>query len=110
VLVLVVWKSGLGFELFELPTVTGLPPAPIDIRTALEIDESEYESARRLARRGAETAREAGLEAEPLVVAEAPEIPISDTIVRVAKECGSSSESVPTAGSEKSSWGRSPAT
>src|SRR4030088_1540675 len=67
-LVLVVWKSGLGFELLELPAVTGLPPAPIDVRTALEIDESQYESAQRLARQGAEIARDAGLQAEALVV------------------------------------------
>jgi nucleotide-binding universal stress UspA family protein len=89
-LVLVVWKSGLGFDLLELPTVTGLPPAPIDVRTALEIDESQYESAQRLARQGAEIARDAGLQAEALVVAEAPEISISETIVRVADERRSS--------------------
>jgi nucleotide-binding universal stress UspA family protein len=89
-LVLVVWKSGLGFELLEMPSVAGLPPAPIDIRTALEIDESLYESAQRLARKGAGIARDAGLEAEALVVAEAPEIPVSETVVRVARERGSS--------------------
>jgi nucleotide-binding universal stress UspA family protein len=88
-LVLVVWKAGLGFELLEMPAVTGLPPAPIDIRTAMEIDEAQYEGAQRVARRAAGIAREAGLEAEALVVAEAPEIPISDTIVRVARERGS---------------------
>jgi nucleotide-binding universal stress UspA family protein len=86
-LVLVVWKAGLGFELLEMPAVTGLPPAPIDIRTAMEIDEAQYEGAQRVARRAAGIAREAGSEA--LVVAEAPEIPISDTIVRVARERGS---------------------
>lgn len=85
-LVLVVWKSGLGFELLETPAVTGLPPAPIDIRTALEIDESQYEGACRLARRGAGIARDAGLEAEALVVAEDPDIPVSETIVRIARE------------------------
>jgi nucleotide-binding universal stress UspA family protein len=85
-LVLVVWKSGLGFELLGIPAVPGLPPAPIDIRTAEEIDEALYENARRLARRGAVLAREAGLEAEPLVVADAPEIPVSETIVRIARE------------------------
>jgi nucleotide-binding universal stress UspA family protein len=85
-LVLVVWKSGLGFEVLEIPSVTGLPPAPIDLRTALEIDQSLYERAQRLARRGAELARKAGFEAEALVVAEEPEIPISDTIVSIAHE------------------------
>jgi nucleotide-binding universal stress UspA family protein len=86
VLVLVVWKAGLGFELLDRPAVPGLPPAPIDIRTAVDIDESMYQSAQRLARRGATIAREAGLEAEALVVAEDPDISIAETIVRVARE------------------------
>ena len=89
-LVLVVWKAGLGFELLEIPSVAGVPPAPIDIRTALEIDETVYEGAQRLARKGAGIAREAGLEAEGLVVAEEPEIPVSQTIVRIASERGCS--------------------
>jgi nucleotide-binding universal stress UspA family protein len=89
-LVLVVWKAGLGFELLDIPSVTGLPPAPIDIRTALEMDEAQAERAQDLARKGAGIARDAGLEAEALVVAEDAEIPISDTIVRVARERQSS--------------------
>jgi nucleotide-binding universal stress UspA family protein len=89
-LVLVVWKSGLGFELLEIPAVAGLPPAPIDIRTALQIDESQYESAQRLAAKAAAIARAGGLEAEPLVVAEAADVPISETVVRVARERHSS--------------------
>src|SRR3954447_23730573 len=84
--VAVVWKAGLAFELMELPTATiGLPPAPIDVRTAAEIDEHNYESARNLARQGAELARELGLEADPLVVAEDPEIPIAETIAARAR-------------------------
>jgi nucleotide-binding universal stress UspA family protein len=85
-LVLVVWRSGLGFELLELPTVSGLPPAPLDIRAALELDESQYEGARRLANQGTGVAREVGFEAEALVVAEAPETPVAHTIARVARE------------------------
>jgi nucleotide-binding universal stress UspA family protein len=85
--VAVVWKAGLAFALTELPTATiGLPPAPIDVRTAVEIDEHNYESARDLARQGAGLARELGLEADPLVVAEDPETPIAETIVSLAKE------------------------
>jgi len=83
----VVWKAGLAFELMERPTATiGLPPAPIDVRTALDIDEHTYEMARDLARQGAELARELGLEADPLVVAEDPDIPIAETIVSLARE------------------------
>jgi nucleotide-binding universal stress UspA family protein len=86
-LIVVVWKRGLGFELAELPTATiGLPPAPIDIRTALEIDAELYEGARRLAQHGANLAREAGLDAEGLAVAEDPEITVAETLLRVVKE------------------------
>jgi nucleotide-binding universal stress UspA family protein len=88
-LVLVVWKSGLGFELLELPAISGIPPAPVDVRTALDIDEATYERARRLAEHGARVAREAGFDAEGLVVAEDPDVSISRTIVRVARERGS---------------------
>ncbi|MEA2268370.1 MAG: hypothetical protein QOC64_980 [Solirubrobacteraceae bacterium] len=84
--VVVVWKQGLAFELMELPAVTGLPPAPIDVRTALEIDERLYESARHLAQQGARLASELGLEAEGLAVAEDPDVPVSAPIVRVARE------------------------
>ena len=85
--VAVVWKAGLAFELMELPTaVVGLPPTPIDIRTALDIDRTLYETAQRLAEQGAQVAREQGLEAEPLVVAEDPDVSIAETLVRLARE------------------------
>jgi len=85
--VVVVWKAGLAFELVELPAASvGLPPAPIDVRTALEVDRSLLESASRAAERAAELARELGLDAEPLVVAEDPETPVDETLVRVARE------------------------
>lgn len=85
--VVVVWKAGLGFELVELPAASvGLPPSPIDVRTALEVDRSLLESASRGAERAAELARELGLDAEPLVVADDPETPVDETLVRVARE------------------------
>jgi nucleotide-binding universal stress UspA family protein len=85
--VVTVWKEGLGFELLELPTATvGLPPAPIDIRTALEIDQANQERAQAIAQRGAGIAREAGFEAVGLAVADEPEVPVPETIVRVATE------------------------
>jgi nucleotide-binding universal stress UspA family protein len=86
-LVVTVWKRGLGFELVELPTATlGLPPAQVDIRTALEIDRQLYEAAQRVAERGAALAREAGFEAEGLAVAEDVEVTIAETILRVVLE------------------------
>ena len=86
-LVVVVWKAGLAFELIELPTSSvGLPPAPLDLRTALETDRSLYAAAQRAAERAAELARTLGLDAEPLVVAEDPEIPVAETLLRLAQE------------------------
>jgi nucleotide-binding universal stress UspA family protein len=86
-LVVVVWNAGLAFELIELPTSSvGLPPAPLDLRTAMEVDQSLYEAAQRAAERAAELARTLGLEAEPLVVAEDPETPVAETLLRIARE------------------------
>jgi nucleotide-binding universal stress UspA family protein len=85
--VVVVWKAGLAFELLELPTSSvGLPPAPLDLRTALEADRSLYEGAQRAAEQAAGLARTLGLEAEPLVVAEEPEISVAESLVRLARE------------------------
>jgi nucleotide-binding universal stress UspA family protein len=86
-LVVVVWKAGLGLELVALPTSTiGLPPAAIDIRTALEIERTLSERAQQLAQKGAGLARDAGFEAEGLTVAEDPEVAVDETIARVARE------------------------
>ncbi|MDX6700961.1 MAG: hypothetical protein QOF26_1187 [Baekduia sp.] len=84
---LVVWKQGLGFELVALPTSeVGLPPTPVDVQTALEIDRDLYRTAESHAQRGAEIARAAGLDAAPLVVADDPDTAVHETIVRVARE------------------------
>jgi nucleotide-binding universal stress UspA family protein len=84
-LVVVVWKAGLGFELLELPTVSlGLPPATLDVRTAIELDRELQERAQLLAREGAGVAREAGFEAEGLAVAEDEETAVAEAIVREA--------------------------
>jgi nucleotide-binding universal stress UspA family protein len=87
-LVLVVWQEGLGFELIETPTAgIGMPAAPLDVNTALEVDRAMAEHAQRLARHGAGLAREAGFpEAEGLAVADAPAVPVAGTIVRIAAE------------------------
>lgn len=86
-LVVVVHKQGLGFELVENPTATlGLPPAQLDIRTALEVDRSLAERSQRLAQRGAQLARDAGLVAEGMAVADDVDTPVSETLIRVAKE------------------------
>jgi nucleotide-binding universal stress UspA family protein len=85
-LVVSVWKEGAGFEAVELPTSNfGLPPAPIDIRTAIEIEDSLKERAQRLAQHGAEVARQAGFEAEGLAVADEAHVTIAETLVDLAK-------------------------
>ncbi len=86
-LVVVVYKTGIGFELVELPTASiGLPPAPIDVRTAVEIDQSLAERAQQLAQHGAELARAAGFDADPLAVADDPDTPVDETLVALARE------------------------
>lgn len=86
-LIVVVYKAGLAFELIELPASSiGLPPAPLDIRTALEVDRNIYEGAQEAAERAAGLARMLGMEAEGLVVAEDPEISVAETLLRLARE------------------------
>jgi nucleotide-binding universal stress UspA family protein len=86
-LVVVVWKEGIGFELVALPASSiGLPPAQIDVATALEIEEANRERAVRLTQKGAGLAREAGFDADGLAVADATDIKVAETIVRVAEE------------------------
>jgi nucleotide-binding universal stress UspA family protein len=66
-LVVVIWESGLPFELAAVPTVE---PAPIDIRAALELDQELYDQARRMAEQAAADARARGRTADGLVVAD----------------------------------------
>jgi nucleotide-binding universal stress UspA family protein len=85
-IVVVVWKQGLAFELEELPASTiGLPPAPLDVRTALEFDRRLLEGAQRRAEQGARLAREAGFDAEGLTVADDADTPIAETLAEVAR-------------------------
>jgi nucleotide-binding universal stress UspA family protein len=86
-LVVVVAKTGVGFDAVESPSASRhLPPATLDIRTAADFDQELYERARRLAERGAAVARQAGLEAEGLAVADAVDVSVAETLVDVARE------------------------
>jgi len=68
-----------------VPVATlGLTPVPLDVRTAHKVEEAVYEGAQHLAEQGVSLAREAGLDAEGLVVAD--EVSVTDTLVRVAAE------------------------
>jgi nucleotide-binding universal stress UspA family protein len=86
-LVVVVIKPELAFELIALPTTSiGLPPAPIDIRTALEVEQQMYERAQAAAQRAAGLLGSLGLEAEGAVVADDPDITVAASVIRVARE------------------------
>ena len=86
-LVLVIWKQGLGFEFLEFPTATpGLPPAQLDVRAAVEVDEASRERAQLLAQMGVELARQAGFDAEGLAIAEDVEAELSEAILDVARK------------------------
>jgi len=86
-LVVVVYKQGIGFELLELPNISGgLPPPQLDVRAAIEVDEELAERSQKLAQQGAELARDAGFEPEALAVADDEDMPVAETIVSVAAD------------------------
>jgi nucleotide-binding universal stress UspA family protein len=86
-LVVTVWKEGVGFEAVEAPTTAaGFPLVPIDVRTAIEIEQEVQEQAQRLARHGTQLAQEAGFEAEGLAVADDVDMPVAETLIDVAKK------------------------
>ncbi|MGA3217956.1 MAG: universal stress protein [Acidimicrobiales bacterium] len=80
--IVVVWEADLGFELVDYSPA--FPVTPSDTRGALEIDQSIYEMAQRLAETGAEVARQGGLDAEALAMAE--DGTVADTLLRLAGE------------------------
>lgn len=84
-IVVVVWEAGRAYELQDRPTgLLETPPASLDVRTALEFDKAMYESAQQLAQHGGALARQAGLDAEGLAVAD--DVTVADTLIRLAEE------------------------
>lgn len=79
-LIVTVWEPNLPFELLQHSVTL----APIDVRTGLEINKAEQEQAQKLAEQGAMLARERGLEAEGLAVAD--DVTVAATLVRLARE------------------------
>jgi nucleotide-binding universal stress UspA family protein len=83
-LVVVVWEPGVAFEMPDAYTpVPGLL-APVDVRAALDLDQKMYENAQRLAQRGVDYLRAAGLDADGLAVAD--ELTVAETLVRLATD------------------------
>jgi nucleotide-binding universal stress UspA family protein len=84
-IVVVVWEAGRAFELATLP-IRGFEPPPtvVDIRVGFELDQAMYEAAQRTAQHGEALARDAGLDARSMVVAD--EVTVADTLIRLARE------------------------
>ena len=83
-LVVVVFEAGRAFEAATRSAKALEPAAMLDVSGGFEAEKAALETAERLAEQGAETARDAGLEAEGLAVAR--EVAVADTLVRVARE------------------------
>jgi hypothetical protein len=72
--IVTVWKEGIGLHAIEPPE--HLPPAQLDVRMAGEVDQAMATRAQRMAEHGAALAREAGLDAVGLAVAEEVDVPV----------------------------------
>jgi nucleotide-binding universal stress UspA family protein len=84
VIVLSIWEPALAYE-SSMPTAAlEMPPVPVDVEGARELEEELHERARGTAQEGAELARSVGLEAKGLAVAD--EVHVADAIVEVARK------------------------
>jgi len=80
-----VWATALEYDVTALPTAgMEMPPIPVDVQEAQEVEHELHARARRTAQDGAELARSAGLEAEALAVAD--EAHVADAIVGLARK------------------------
>jgi nucleotide-binding universal stress UspA family protein len=80
--VVVVWEAGRAFEAATTPAFEA-PPVTLEFQSALAADQRLYEAAEQVARRGAALAKEAGLAATGLAVAD--EATVAETLMRVAQ-------------------------
>jgi len=84
VLVVTIWEPALAYE-SSMPTAgLEMPPVPVDVEGAREIEEELHERARGTAQEGAELARSEGLQAKGLAVAD--EVHVANAIVDVARK------------------------
>jgi nucleotide-binding universal stress UspA family protein len=82
-LVVTVWEPGLAYDVAALPTAgLEMPPVPIDVEEAQEVEHELHDRARHTAQDGAELARSLGLQADALAVAD--EAHVADAIVGLA--------------------------
>jgi nucleotide-binding universal stress UspA family protein len=84
VLVVTIWEPALAYE-SSMPTAgLEMPPVPVDVEGAREIEEELHQRARGTAQEGAELARSMGLEAKGLAVAD--EVHVADAIIDAARK------------------------
>jgi nucleotide-binding universal stress UspA family protein len=85
--VVTVWEEGLATTPM-LPSVEfGMAPGPVDVETAMEVDEAVHAHAERVAAEGATLARSLGFEPTE-AVAVADEVNVPETLVHVAEQRG----------------------
>jgi nucleotide-binding universal stress UspA family protein len=83
-LVVTVWEPGLAYALADLGPGGELSPPVMDVEGAQEMADSLEAQARRTAAEGAELGASAGLDCEPLAVAD--ERHVAGALVRVARD------------------------
>lgn len=84
VLVVTIWEPALAYE-SSMPTAgLEMPPVPVDVEGAREIEQELHQRARGTAQEGAELARSMGLEAKGLAVAD--EVHVADAIIDAARK------------------------
>jgi nucleotide-binding universal stress UspA family protein len=82
-----VWEEGLAATSMMPGADFGMAPGPIDVETAMEVDEAVSKHAERLAAEGAALARSAGFDpVEPVAIAD--EVNVAETLVHVAEQRG----------------------
>ena len=81
--IVTVWEPGLGMATAELPTGLDTPASPLNVETAMEIDDANEQRAHRVAQEGVALAESLGLRAEPEVVPDEANVP--DTLIQVAQ-------------------------
>ena len=80
-LVAVVWEAGRAFEAATTPALEA-PPVTLEIPAALAADQDAAEAAKRTAQHGVALAKDLGLEATGLAVAD--DGTVADTLIRLA--------------------------
>jgi nucleotide-binding universal stress UspA family protein len=81
-----IWEEGMAVSTVVPSTEFGMSPGPLDVETAIEVDDAVHAHAERVAAEGAQLARSLGFDAEPVAVAD--EVNVAETLVHVATQRG----------------------